>query len=477
MVIAAGALLKDNQTGKVLAQLKFKSLSTRPIRALTVLLCPKDVAGVALEQVSHRYLDLDAGYDTEFCQKMPVPLPNAETRSYSAAVTEVVFADGSIWRAEEGLWEPLPKPVSATQGRDLELVKQYRLEYGENKPYLLQEYRDLWFCPCGTVNRLGEDCNCHNCRSSLSGLRSISWEVLEEHKKARLAEEAAQAEQARAAAEAEAEKKRAAAKKLAPIVLPILAVAIVAAVLFSGYMKKVNAYEAAEALFAEEKYDEAETAFAALGDFRDSATQVENVKTAQLDDAYDKAVSLMEKKEYDSAIQAFDALDGYRDSAEQIAQIETARLDEAYENACSLYREKEYVNAAIAFKELGDYKDSADQLDMIYEYAVILSKTRSEGYKDMAEAANIFQNALVDYKDSAEHLRSIEAVLEPEYQKTVHVLNLAIMEHNFFSDLKAKKYYEEAKQLFVSLGNYKDSAQLAQGADEMIRELEKKNDY
>ena len=35
-IIVAGALLKDNQTGKVLAQLKIQNITTNPIKAVTV---------------------------------------------------------------------------------------------------------------------------------------------------------------------------------------------------------------------------------------------------------------------------------------------------------------------------------------------------------------------------------------------------------------------------------------------------------
>ena len=45
VVIAAGALLKDNQTGKVIAQLKMRNISPKPIKAATVSIHPLDTVG------------------------------------------------------------------------------------------------------------------------------------------------------------------------------------------------------------------------------------------------------------------------------------------------------------------------------------------------------------------------------------------------------------------------------------------------
>ena len=58
LVIAAGALLKDNQTGKVLAQLKYRSICSRPIRAIKVLITGYDMAKAVVCQEEHQYLDL-----------------------------------------------------------------------------------------------------------------------------------------------------------------------------------------------------------------------------------------------------------------------------------------------------------------------------------------------------------------------------------------------------------------------------------
>ena len=92
VIIAAGALLKDNQTGKVLAQLKIRNIQDKAIKAATVTLTPLDTVNQPLGgTVDHQYLDLSAARDTDFGQKVPVFLPDQATRAFSISVAQVIF--------------------------------------------------------------------------------------------------------------------------------------------------------------------------------------------------------------------------------------------------------------------------------------------------------------------------------------------------------------------------------------------------
>ena len=127
VVIAAGALLKDNQTGKVIGQLKLRNISQKAIKAVKVKLNLFDTAGNPIgESVAHTYLDLNARRNEEFGQKSPVAVAESQTRSYQASVTEVVFEDQSVWTANDGTWESLDKPVALSIA-DPELLKQYQI--------------------------------------------------------------------------------------------------------------------------------------------------------------------------------------------------------------------------------------------------------------------------------------------------------------------------------------------------------------
>ena len=64
VVSAAGALLNDNQTGKVIAQLKMRNISTKSIKAAKVCIRPLDTVGNALgAEVEYQYLDLAVNPD------------------------------------------------------------------------------------------------------------------------------------------------------------------------------------------------------------------------------------------------------------------------------------------------------------------------------------------------------------------------------------------------------------------------------
>ena len=99
VLIAAGTLLKDTQTGKIIAQLKLKSISAKAIKAVKVKLDLFDTAGNGLaESVVHDYLDLNIARDVEFGQKNPVmvrlmysPFSRRHTKSTSLSIGFVVI--------------------------------------------------------------------------------------------------------------------------------------------------------------------------------------------------------------------------------------------------------------------------------------------------------------------------------------------------------------------------------------------------
>ncbi len=157
LLIAAGALLRDNQSNKLLAQLKLKNLDARAVRAVQVRLWPEDAFGHAAENpVFYSYLDLNADRGWVFGFKNPIPLSDPSTRSFRAEICAVAFADGSRWSAPEGaLWAPLPagETLESALG-DLELCKQLRLEQRlRSCRFRPARMLDLWRCACGEIVR------------------------------------------------------------------------------------------------------------------------------------------------------------------------------------------------------------------------------------------------------------------------------------------------------------------------------------
>lgn len=263
VVIAAGALLKDNQTGRVVAQLKLRNISPKTIKAVTVRLFPMNTAGQPLgDAVRYEYLDLSSARDADFGSKSAIPMPDKTTRSFGIRVAEVIFADNSAWSNSNVIWEPLKKPEALGSRLDSEMVKQFRIEYGSGAKNFLLEQKDLWHCTCGAVNRQGETV-CHSCQKSIYDLKNLDLETLKEHKEQRVAREQEQAAREAAAA-------RENAKRIKKIAFPIAAIVVVFLLLLNPVIIPNVKYWNAEMLSNRGEAAKAAIAFGKLGSFRDS---------------------------------------------------------------------------------------------------------------------------------------------------------------------------------------------------------------
>ena len=112
LVIAAGALLTDSQSGQIIAQLKMRSISSKTINAVKVLVTGLDSAGRPICQEEHVYAGLNAARDTLFGAKEGVRLYVPGVRSFSARVLSVAFSDGSRYIDNGGEWKPLPQQIN-----------------------------------------------------------------------------------------------------------------------------------------------------------------------------------------------------------------------------------------------------------------------------------------------------------------------------------------------------------------------------
>lgn len=248
VMILAGALLKDNQTGGILALMKFKNVGEKPIRGLKVRFFPQDLTGIDLDQpLEHQYLDLNAARDGEFGQKEPVAFPNAITRAFRVEVYQVVFADGTLWNQEQSQWSPMP-PLQALETAlgDKELCKEYQILYGANCRVMPQEDKGLWRCTCGAWN-MESEAKCHACWKNLDQLKALDLEQLKASRDARLAREqqamAAQqaaASQAAASAPAQASSKGNRPQWLIPGIAALLVVLVGVGVFFANRGKPAS---------------------------------------------------------------------------------------------------------------------------------------------------------------------------------------------------------------------------------------------
>lgn len=350
VVVSAGHLLRDNQTGKVLAQLKIKNISSKAIRAATVLIHGQDTAGKAIDgDAQQKYLDLTAKTGEEFGQKTAVPLPDTSTRAFSLEVTQVVFEDSSTWEGTQAPWEPLPEAVSLSKELgDAELVKQYKLKAGAKCAVYPKAHKDLWLCACGTWNRGGK---CYACGQEKDVLLNLDLAALTAEKDARLAKEKAEREAREVADRAAAEARAKKTKKVLAIAIPVIVLCVAALMIVTKVIVPNSNYNKAKALMDAGQYEEAIAAFEALDGYKDSKGQINECR-------YGQASELLNSGQYDGAITAFEALGTYNDAPQL---LEEAKGMQKYHQAIALISDEKTENdtdALLLFQEIGNFEDA-----------------------------------------------------------------------------------------------------------------------
>lgn len=104
VLISAGALLKDNNTGKLLVQLKLRNISEQVIKSVKVKINAYDTAEISLDGIeAFSYLDLAVERDGEFGSKTPIVLPDKTTRSVSVEILSVVFGNGQHYQSSNNI--------------------------------------------------------------------------------------------------------------------------------------------------------------------------------------------------------------------------------------------------------------------------------------------------------------------------------------------------------------------------------------
>ena len=256
-------------------------------------------------------------------------------------------------------------------------------------------------------------------------------------------------------------------------------------------------YQAAAGQLAAGQFDEAEAGFAALGAYRDAAAQVEACREGRRNAQYEAARALLEEGKYDDAAAGFTALGDYRDSADMVkecayrhalAMDEAGDTEQAFNLLVTLMDDPDALKAALA-KQTGatvpeqcriilahpGYKDTASQLCRLDADAWFLSgdygmawdiyatldaiyHTHDEDYQAMYDrAAQLLENkeyeaseaaflALGGYRDSAQRAEAaVQAGLEDTYRQA--------------KALQDQGAFDEAYDLYASLGSYSDSAE------------------
>lgn len=334
LVLEKGALLKDGLTQNIVAQLKFKSIQDKVIKAVTVKILSYDTLGKPLkEETQYQYLDLFVKRDESFGEQVPIIVMNSQTRSYQIIVSQVIFVNNTIWTGNE-VWTLLAQAPSCNKVfQEPELCKQYSIEFGSKKGRMHSIQRDLFICACGAINRLDEE-KCHQCGLPKEKLLNFNKNELQKNCQIRLEKE--EAERLRRVAEQERKKQkyRKLVKKLLKIGIPLIIVLLACGFAMDKYQELDSEYQYAMSQMEEGYYENAIEEFKALGNFKDSPERVKQVQDAidkEKAETYKEAKALLEAGDALGAEYKFGFIPGYKDADELCAVAdEQERVNDVY---------------------------------------------------------------------------------------------------------------------------------------------------
>ena len=436
LLLEAYALHKDTVTGDCIAQLKWKNLDSRTVKAVMVELHTYDAFNSKLAPIQYQYDGLNAASGSEFGGKTPIVIHDSNVSRFDVALKAVSFTDGSIWQNDaDRIFEPLPKTQAQTLSPELrEQLERDLKQQRKAAQYTMQTAGDLWQCGCGSWQKNGMSClKCKITESDLAA--ACDPTTLQAHLDAYKGEQ----ERKRIEAERKAEEERIEREKqlaedarqrvikkkktrkicaVAGIALALV-IAIGCAVKF--WIVPQSKYNAAIKLRNAGQYDEAVTAFERMGDYKDAAAQIPATY-------YAKGEALRTSGEYDSAVTAFTSAGDYNDAAAQIPVTYYAKGE-------ALRASGEYDAAVTAFTNAGNYNDAATQIKATYyaEGSALLNGGNRE------EAIAAFTKA-ADFSDAETRIEEIYGMYYADGEA-----------------LRDAKDWDDAIEAFPNAGEYSDA--------------------
>lgn len=300
LLITAGVLLKDNSTQKILVQLKLKNLIEKNIIALNVSINGYSLTNELTDNITnYQMLDFNAGYRVEFGQKSPIFLANNNTRSYTIRINEVVFADKTTWICDDDAeWLPIPEQLKLSEYfKDQEISEQYKRETNKSAVFRPTEYKDLWLCCCGSINKNDKThTGCSSCVTQKDKIfKCLDIETLKNNNASYKLELSKQQEK---------EKAETTKKKRKIILLSSISVIIIIMLIITFSISnsiQANKYEHAINLLEQENYAEAISVFSDLNHYKDSYEMKYAISYYQNNEICDCIQSLMNTYNYNAS--------------------------------------------------------------------------------------------------------------------------------------------------------------------------------
>ncbi len=436
------------------------NLSDKPVSSIQVTLASFDIQGEPLSRQVERIQGLEAAPGDSF--EVGIPMEEGiQAADMELVIEKVWFDDATVWRRGSAhLAEYTPNTLP--NNRKLEML---RFVAGADAIGFPQDQGAVWLCVCGRANAASES-QCRRChRQKVSTFENFNQTTIEEMVDAREKELNDIARRAREEAsqkqlEREQWMLRQKRRRKRAFVGAILAVAAVGAA-YGIYFHGIPYYRYVRATQQMSKglYEEARSAFSAMGGYLDAADQVKRSDYLKaLDDLKTGTeASLLRAQD------AFDKLENYEDSAVRSKEVRYARAEK-------LMADKQYAQAAALYGEVVDYSDARmRQSDANFQQAVQL-KNRGE----FAAAREMFL-ALGDYTDA--HKLADQCLYEPamaamdqkKYDEAIALfkqipeylgVDQQLQKASYLKaeNLRETGQYEAAGELYLAAGNYLDSA-------------------
>ena len=228
------ALLQDSVDKNMLGRIKFVNYSKQSIIAIFVRLRAANIAGesISLDKERFIYQDMKMSSGELYGNRIPISLP-ADARYFSVQLEKVVFDDGEIWDATNGVTCKISQKQIQVPEEVVGKVKKELEKYFNNVNYVryfYEEGQDFWGCTCGRINRDDNEicpfCN-NSRRSQISYLIPEKMDVLIAKKEQEERDRSFQIQQEQLREEAERKK-----KKTTMIVTSVVVIIVILLVMF-----------------------------------------------------------------------------------------------------------------------------------------------------------------------------------------------------------------------------------------------------
>ena len=162
LLIEASALYLDRIGNACIAQIKWRNIGDKTIKAVLIKLLCFDTFGQKIDEKEYLYDRLSAEPAVEFGTKTAILLNNTKTASFQVLLKAVQYEGDLVWRAESPLlFTVLPKSTEHPfTGKLLAQYKRDLLKAGfrTDVRFQIQKNAGLWQCACGSWQRDNHPC-------------------------------------------------------------------------------------------------------------------------------------------------------------------------------------------------------------------------------------------------------------------------------------------------------------------------------